>query len=434
MNDVIGLIGVVAIGTFPPFSRLDQHRLMIFATVEEQEEVTEGSFEVSQRPSGLVTGVTIERVLLRGCGNAEVSDAVVGVGVECRHQVRQDGRMTRVLVLGGSWFLGRAVVDEAIARGWDVTTFRRGVSGDDAPSVTTVRGDRTNAADLRRLAGAGPWDVVIDTSGFVPREALAISRVLEPVVERYVFVSTVSVYEGWPTKPLTEDSSALDCPPDAGPDFGYDGDPGPSIYGFTKAGCERAVVEVFGSDRSVLLRPGVILGPREYVGRLPWWLRRVERGGRVLAPGHPRRSIQPIDVRDVAKFAVESGVGSVGVFNLTATGQDTMEDFLVACREVVGSDAQFEWITDEDWLVSQGVQQWTELPLWRSYAGAWAVDSSRARAAGLETRNIRATVNDTWSWLQSGDVVVGHERAAEQGIDPVKEREIIAAWNARIGH
>jgi nucleoside-diphosphate-sugar epimerase len=339
--------------------------------------------------------------------------------------------MKRVLVLGGSWFLGRAVVDDALARGWDVTTFRRGISGDDAPGTTTIRGDRTDPADLQRLVGAGSWDAVIDTSGFVPREALQIARALEPVAERYVFISTVSVYEDWPTVPLTEESAVLECPTDAGPDFGYDGDPGPSVYGFTKAGCEHAVVEVFGPDRSVLLRPGVILGPREYVGRLPWWLRRTERGGRVLAPGRPERPIQPIDVRDVASFAVNSAVGTAGVFNLTATGQDTMNDFLVACRETVGSDARFEWITDEEWLIGQGVQQWTELPLWRSYAGAWAVDSSRARAAGLVTRDIRETVGDTWSWLQSGGAAVGHERAAEQGISPDKERQILAAWDAR---
>ncbi len=336
--------------------------------------------------------------------------------------------MKRVLVLGGSWFLGRAVVDDALARGWDVTTFRRGVSGEDAPGVTAVRGDRTKAADLQRLVGADPWDAVIDTSGFVPREAQAVARVLEPAAARYVFMSTVSVYENWPTKPLTEESAVLECPSDAGPDFGYDGDPGPSVYGFTKAGCERAVVEIFGADRSVLLRPGVILGPREYVGRLPWWLRRIERGGRVLAPGRPDRSIQPIDVRDVAAFAINSVDGVPGIFNLTADGQDTMEDFLGACRETVGSEAEFEWVTDEEWLTGRGVQQWTELPLWRSYAGTWAVDSRRARAAGLETRSIRETVGDTWSWLHSGDAAVGHERASEQGIPAEKEREILAAW------
>jgi nucleoside-diphosphate-sugar epimerase len=339
--------------------------------------------------------------------------------------------VTRLLILGGSWFLGRAVVDAALLRGWDVTTFRRGQSGGGAPGVTVLRGDRTSAADLARLADAGPWDAVVDTSGYVPREVLAAARALEPVVGRYVFVSTVSVYQGWPTAPLTEDSPVLDCPPDAGPEFGYDADPGPSVYGFTKAGSERAVFETFGAQRSIALRPGVIIGPREYVGRLPWWLRRVARGGRVLAPGQPERRIQPVDVRDVAEFALRVALGRVGIFNVTAPGQDTMADLLTACREVTGSAAQFEWITDEQWLVAQGVRQWTELPLWRTYPGAWAVDSSRARAAGLHSRPLRSTVTDTWEWVHPGEPSVAHERAFEQGIDPDKENAILGIWDAR---
>ncbi|SUA47342.1 Uncharacterised protein [Nocardia africana] len=153
---------------------------------------------------------------------------------------------------------------------------------------------------------AGPFDAVIDTSSYVPRETLAMARALDPVADKYVLVSTVSVYEDWPIKPLSESSPVLSCPSDAGPDYGYDGDPGPSTYGFGKAGCERAVLETFGPQRSVILRPGVILGPREYVGRLEWWLRRMQRGGRILAPGSPSRSIQPVDVRDVSDFALHA--------------------------------------------------------------------------------------------------------------------------------
>ncbi|MQA11072.1 MAG: NAD-dependent epimerase [Pseudonocardiaceae bacterium] len=335
------------------------------------------------------------------------------------------------MVFGGSWFLGRAVVDDALSRGWEVTTFRRGQSGVEASGVATVRGDRTKPEDLARLAETGPWDAVVDTSGYVPREVLAVARALEPVAHRYVFASTVSVYEGWPTEPLTEDSAVLECPPDAGPDYGFDGVPGPSVYGVTKAGCERAIVDTFGVDRVALLRSGVIPGRREYVGRLPWWLRRVQQGGRVLAPGRPERSIQPVDVRDVAAFALHTATGPAGSFNVTAGGCDTMRDLLTACREATGSDAEFAWITDEEWLVAQGVAQWTELPLWRTYKGAWAVDSSRARAAGLNTRPIQEAVLDTWSWLHSGEHVIAHERAGEQGIAPEKERAIVEAWDAR---
>lgn len=338
--------------------------------------------------------------------------------------------VTRLLVLGGSWFLGRAVVDHALTRDWDVTTFRRGHSGEDAPGVTTIRGDRTQADDVARLAAAGPWEAVVDTSGYVPREVLSLARTLEPVVGRYVFVSTVSAYADWPVEPLTEDSSVLECPPDAGADYGYDGDPGPSVYGFTKAGSERAVLQTFGVERSTILRPGVILGPREYIARLPWWLRRVHRGGRVLAPGSPQRTIQPVDVRDAAAFALHTAIGPTGTFNVTAVGGDTMQGFLAACKDVTGSDAEFEWVTDEQWLVAQGVAQWTELPLWRTYPGAWAVDSSRARQAGLTLRPLHRTVADTWTWLQSEDAGVQHERTAEQGMAAEKESMILGAWDA----
>jgi nucleoside-diphosphate-sugar epimerase len=288
---------------------------------------------------------------------------------------------SRLLVLGGSWFLGRTVVTEALARGWSVTTFRRGLSGVDVPGAELIRGDRTDPDDLARLATAGPWDLVVDTSGYVPREEGVIARALEPVAERFVFVSSVSVYVGWPLEPLTEASEVLECPPDAGPDYGYDGAPGPTVYGFTKAGCERAVLEVFGPERAVILRPGVMLGPWEYVGRLPWWLGRMARGGRVLGPGHPGREIQPVDVRDVATFALSA---PAGVFNVTGT-RVSMGDFLGRCREEAGSSAELVWVTDGQWLVEQGVAQWTELPLWRTDAGAWSVDSSAAIVAGLRT-------------------------------------------------
>ena len=335
---------------------------------------------------------------------------------------------SRVLVLGGSWFLGRAVVEEALARGCAVTTFRRGLSGEDVAGAEIVRGDRTVQIDLDRLAASGPWDIVVDTAGYVPRESGMVARALESVAGRFVLVSSVSAYAGWPMEPLTESSEVLECPPDAGPEYGYDGDPGPSVYGFTKAGCERAVLEVLGPERTTVLRPGVILGPWEYVGRLPWWLRRVQRGGRVLAPGQPSRSIQPVDVRDVARFAV---TGPAGVFNLTGP-DSTMEEFLGICRDVVGGGpVEFEWITDEPWLVAQGVAQWTELPLWRTYRGTWSVSSSAAIKAGFVQRGLRSTVADTWAWMNSGDATVGHERSAEQGISADKETAILGVWDAR---
>ena len=333
----------------------------------------------------------------------------------------------RLLVLGGTRFVGHAVVAAALRQGWEVTTFNRGLSDADVAGVDAIRGDRTLAADLARLAAAGPWDAVVDTSGYVPREVLNACERLEPVVSSYIFMSTVSVYRGWPVEPLSEASEVLYCPPDAGPGYGEDVEDGPTRYGYQKSGCELAVTSTFGPERSVLLRPGVVLGPREYVGRLPWWLNRVAVGGRVLAPGSPDRSIQPVDVRDLAGFAIRSAAGGIaGAYNVTAPeGWETFGGLLGACAEVTGSGAEFVWIPDEQ-LLAYGVRQWSEMPLWRTFRGVWQVSSVAAQAAGLSCRPLAATVADTWAWMQDTAVRAGGERAAEIGISLEREQQILA--------
>ncbi|TQF01970.1 NAD-dependent epimerase/dehydratase family protein [Kitasatospora acidiphila] len=338
----------------------------------------------------------------------------------------------RILVIGGTWFLGRAVVEDALRQGWAVTTFNRGRSGSDVPGVEPIHGDRTDGDDLARLASHGPWDAVIDTSAgeLPPRAVLAGARALEPVTCQYVYISTASVYAGWPDEPLRVGDAVLDGPPDADEDYGRNpaGWLGPNLhYGRQKAGAERAVVTVFGPERSWILRPGVILGPGEYVGRLPWWLRRAVRGGRILAPGDPRKAIQPVDVRDVARFAlgVAQRTGG-GVHNVTAPiGRETMSDLLQLCLDTTGSDGQLEWVPDAV-LLESGVTQWTELPLWRTHEGVWLIDASTAYEVGLTCRPLAQTVADTWAWLQSGGLPVPHPRAAAHGIAPEKEAAILA--------
>lgn len=331
----------------------------------------------------------------------------------------------RLLVLGGSQFIGRAVVADALSRGWNVTTFNRGRSGPDLADIAVVRGDRGERADVERLAASGPWDAVLDVSGYVPRNVLEVAEILEPAVRRYVFISTLSVYEGWPTQPLTEDSPVLPCPPDADETFGTNTENGPTQYGFQKSGCEAAVVQVFGAARSTVLRLGVVLGPHEYVGRLPWWLQRVARGGRVLAPGDPERSIQPIDVRDVADFALDAvTAGLEGVFNLTGTGEATFADFLDACAKATDAAPDLVWTPDEV-LLEHGVRQWSELPLWRIAAGTWNVSAAKARAAGLTTRPIAETARDTWDWMSASELEE-NDRSSEIGIAPENERQILS--------
>ncbi|AXI81378.1 NAD-dependent epimerase/dehydratase family protein [Peterkaempfera bronchialis] len=339
---------------------------------------------------------------------------------------------------GGTWFLGREVVEEAKRRGWEVTTFNRGRSGPDPEGVTAVHGDRTNPQDLAYLAEFGPWDAVVDTSAseLPPRVVLDGARALSKAVGRYVYVSTVSVYQGWPEEALAETSPVLPCPADVGADYGAlpPGSDGPNThYGTQKAGAENAVLQVFKGE-AVLLRPGVILGPGEYVGRLPWWLRRAEAGGRILAPGDPGRTIQPVDVRDVAVFALDQAAApGGGAYNVTApVGRETMGGFLSACLTVTGSRGELVWAPDQV-LLDSGVRQWTELPLWRTHRGVWRIDSSAAHAAGLHCRPLAETVADTWAWLRADGRPVDHPRWAEHGIDPTKEAGILAALGSTPG-
>ncbi|MDQ0990736.1 NAD-dependent epimerase/dehydratase family protein [Streptomyces sp. V3I7] len=335
----------------------------------------------------------------------------------------------RILVIGGTWFLGKAIAESAQVRGWDVTTFNRGRSGPDVPGVETVRGDRTDLSDLRRLAQLGPWDAVIDTSSsdFPPREVLLATTTLREAARRWVHISTVSVYQGWPNHHLTEDSALLDCPADADGTFGYTGaDGSPTRYGFQKAGGERAVSEAFG-DAAVFLRPGVILGPGEYVGRLPWWLTRAKRGGHILAPAPSSQRIQPVDVRDVAEFALEQAASETsGGYNVTHPEGITFADFLAECLAVTGGIGKPEWV-EPAVLSEQGVAQWTELPLWRTHTGVWSVDSSRAVTAGLRCRPLAETIRDTWTWLAVDGRPVDHPRWAEHGIARAKEARILTS-------
>ncbi|MEW1584109.1 NAD-dependent epimerase/dehydratase family protein [Micromonospora vinacea] len=335
-----------------------------------------------------------------------------------------------LLVLGGTWFVGHAIVTAALDTGWEVTTFNRGTSDPFLEAVRPIRGDRTRPKDVAALAAAGPWDAVVDTSGYVPRNVLDVARALAPVADRYVFMSTVSVYRDWPSKPLSELSEVLHCPPDAGPDYGTDTEDGPTQYGYQKSGCEAAAVATFGADQTTILRPGVVLGPREYVGRLPWWLRRVAAGGRVLAPGSPDRTIQPVDVRDLTAFALHTITeGSSGAFNVCAPVDGaTFGELLADCAHATQADASFDWVPDEV-LLRQGVRQWSELPLWRTFGGVWRVDTAKAQTAGLRCRPLSLTVRDTWRWIVESGEASSHDRAAEIGISRKKEEQVLAAWH-----
>jgi 2'-hydroxyisoflavone reductase len=326
----------------------------------------------------------------------------------------------KVLVLGGTAFLGRHVVAEALRRGHHVTTFNRGQSGPDAAGVDAVRGDRTSPEDLEQLRER-TFDAVVDTSGFDPQTVRWGLEVLADV-RHYAFVSSISVYPGWPTAIVDEESPVFDCPPDAGP-----GVP----YGEGKAGAEQAVVEILG-DRALVVRAGLILGPHENIGRLPWWLRRAARGGTMLAPGNPDRAMQLIDARDLAHWMLDrAAYGVGGTVNATGPpGNATMGGWLGSCVEVTGNVARLAW-ADDDVLLRHGVEPWTELPLWTpataEYAGVWAASTARAEAAGLSCRPVSDTVADTWAWLRSQPyaALAPPRGLPAAGIDPDKEQAIL---------
>jgi 2'-hydroxyisoflavone reductase len=215
-------------------------------------------------------------------------------------------------------------------------------------------------------------------------------------------------------------------------DYGENIEDGPTQYGYQKSGCELAVTSSFGPAHCTILRPGVILGPREYVGRLPWWLRRVRRGGHVLAPGDPSRFIQPIDVRDIADFTLMTVSRQLaGAYNVTAPKQrETFGQLLQACAEVTGSEAEFTWVSDAE-LLDAGVRQWSQLPLWRIFPGVWQVDSSAAQSVGLSSRIILDTVADTWAWMESDPADYADQRSAEIGVSPDLECQILSRHSDR---
>ncbi|HEX6076249.1 MAG TPA: NAD-dependent epimerase/dehydratase family protein [Micromonosporaceae bacterium] len=331
----------------------------------------------------------------------------------------------RLLVIGGGWFVGRALVDAAVALGWRVTTFSRTGSGN-RPGVEVVHGDRTSTEDLARLAARGAWDAVVDVPGVVPAQVRDSVRALVGHAERYVLVSSVSAYRDWPAVPVTEESPLLVGDPDEDPGAWQWGR---GVYGRLKAGAEAALRRDLPPDRLLIIRPGVILGPGEYSGRLTWWLSRVARGGRMLAPGRSGRPIQPVDVRELARFVLDLiGRQASGTYNVAApAGHATFGGMLDACRTVTGGEAEFVWAGD-DWLHSQGVREWTELPLWRMAADTWQVDASRSHRMGLRCRPLEQTVRDTWAWLTAGGRPVDDPRRALHGIDPARETTLLAAW------
>lgn len=297
----------------------------------------------------------------------------------------------KLLVLGGTKFLGRHVVADALARGHEVTTFTRGQTNPDLfPNAEHLHGDRDEQLDALR---GGTWDGVIDTSGYVPRIVRQSAELLRDSVERYVFVSSISVYADF-SAPVDESSPVAEL---------EDPDTEEILpnYGGLKAACERVVEAAYGG-RSTCVRAGLIVGPYDPTDRFTYWPRRIAAGGDVLAPGDPDAPTQFVDSRDLAAWLLQLALhGPGGTFNATGPAEPlTMRELFERSRTVLGSDANFVWVDDET-VVAQDVQPWTELPLWlpgSDYAGMARADISRALDAGLTFRPLEETVRDTEAW------------------------------------
>jgi 2'-hydroxyisoflavone reductase len=323
-----------------------------------------------------------------------------------------------LLILGGTRFLGRYLVEAAQEDGHRVTLFNRGLSGPDLfPEVETIKGDREGY--LSALRGRR-WDAVIDTCGYVPRVVRASAGLLADAVDHYTFVSSISVYsdvigagadESAPVEEL-EDPTVEEVTGET--------------YGGLKALCERAAEEEM-PGRVLSVRPGLISGPHDPTDRFTYWPRRVADGGEVLAPDRPELQVQFIDVRDLAAWMVRmSAEQQTGTYN--ATGPDyelRMGKLLEECEAVSDGEAQIIWVSEE-FLEESGVEPFTEMPLWvpREYAGMQAVDCGRAIAAGLTFRPVSQTVRDVLEWDSTR---VEADLAA--GLRPERERELLSAWH-----
>jgi 2'-hydroxyisoflavone reductase len=319
----------------------------------------------------------------------------------------------KLLVLGGTKFLGRHAVDAALAAGHDVTIFTRGQTSPELfPDVEHLVGDRDGKLDA--LAGAS-WDGIVDTSGYVPRIVRQSAELLRDAVGRYVFVSSISVYDDF-SKPVDEGSPVAQLEDPATEEI-------TEAYGALKAACENVVEEVYG-ERSARVRAGLIVGPYDPTDRFTYWPRRIALGGDVLGPGAPDAPVQFVDARDLARWLVELALdGPGGTFNATGPAEPlTFAQLLERTRDALGSGANVVWVDDQHVLEAE-VQPWTELPLWLpgdEYAGMACADIGRALAAGLTFRPLEETVVDTLAWDRSvpGDrPTLTHDR----------EQEILAA-------
>ena len=342
----------------------------------------------------------------------------------------------KLLILGGTRFVGLHLVNAALARNHEVTLFNRGkhpAAG--LTNVETIHGDRNT--DLAKLQGRR-WDAVVDTCGYLPRTVKSSAEALSQSVDQYVFISSQSAYadvsvpgvnETAPLATLTgeqlQEANAIDASGQASAvTYG-------KMYGGLKALCEAAAEEVF-PNRTLIIRPGLVVGPHDYTDRFTYWVERVARGGEVLAPGRPGYFVQFIDARNLAEWTIGMiEQKAAGIYNANGLPKNlTMESLLQECKAVSGSDASFTW-ANEDFLLQEKVAPWTGMPLWMPeeaaphMKGFMFINCDKAVAAGLTFRPLKETIRDTLDWRA--------RKASEDlkaGIAPDREQALLRKWHA----
>ena len=340
-----------------------------------------------------------------------------------------------ILILGGTRFLGRHLVNAALARDHAVTLFNRG--NYPAPTgVETIYGDRRS--DLGKLRGRR-WDAVVDTCGLIPRQVRNSAEELSESISTYVFISSQSAYadvsdpgvdESAPLATLSDEqlaeADAIEASGEtSAKSYG-------KLYNGLKALCEQAVEEVL-PEKCLTIRPGLIVGPNDYSDRFTYWVARVANGGEVLAPAPSDRDVQFIDVRDLAEWLVKMvEAEATGVYNASGPPQQfTMESVLNEARIAGNSDASFTWV-DEAFLLEHGVAAWSEMPLWLPLdaaphlKGFMFINSNKAVDAGLTYRPLSTIVADTLSWYRAER----RNSALEAGLDRERERALLRKWHA----
>ncbi len=382
--------------------------------------------------------MTIKPTRRRFIQTAALTGAAFGLGCSPRSDKASEAapapeprKPLSILILGGTAFLGPAIVEEALRRGHSVTLFNRGKTNADLfPEVEKIRGDRDpeKGEGLDGLKTDMTWDVCIDNSGYIPRHVRASAELLAPRVGQYVFVSSVSVYPDDGTKNVTEDMPVATIEDETVEKVDA------ITYGPLKALCEQAA-EAALPGRALNVRPGLIVGPRDRTDRFTYWPVRVRRGGEMLCPNSPQDLLQVIDVRDLGNWMLDMCEQNVaGVYNLVGPeGRMNFGELLGTCKEVSGSDAEFTWVS-ADFIEQNEIAPWAELPCWLpsdgEYAGWGTTSNAKALAAGLSFRPLADTVRDTLDWFDT----LPEERRAKMrsGIAAEREAELLAKWHEEV--